>query len=61
MAQKTGIAVNPETVRLHLRAAGIILRNACRGNPATWPLLKEDAAASGKSRLCATDSKKRAF
>jgi transposase len=31
MAQKTGIAVNPETVRLHLRAAGIILRDACRG------------------------------
>ena len=30
MAQKTGIAVNPETVRLHLRAAGIILRDACR-------------------------------
>ncbi len=30
MAQKTGIAVNPETVRLHLRAAGIVLRDACR-------------------------------
>jgi transposase len=29
MAQKTGIAVNPETVRLHLRAAGIILRDTC--------------------------------
>jgi len=28
MAQKTGITVNPETVRLHLRAAGIALRDA---------------------------------
>lgn len=27
MAQKTGIQVNPETVRLHLRAAGILLRD----------------------------------
>jgi transposase len=30
MAQKTGITVNPETVRLHLRAAGIVLRETCR-------------------------------
>ena len=30
MTQKTGIAVNPETLRLHLRASGIVLRNACR-------------------------------
>ena len=30
MAQKTGIAVNPETLRLHLRAAGISLRDANR-------------------------------
>jgi transposase len=30
LAQKTGIAVNPETVRLHLRAAGIILRDSHR-------------------------------
>ena len=30
MADRTGIAVNPETVRLHLRAAGIVLRDACR-------------------------------
>jgi transposase len=30
MAQRTGIAVNPETVRLHLRAAGIILRDVTR-------------------------------
>jgi len=30
MAQKTGIQVNPETVRLHLRAAGILLRDAYR-------------------------------
>jgi transposase len=30
MAQKTGIAVNPETVRLHLRAAGIALRDVHR-------------------------------
>jgi transposase len=30
MAQRTGITVNPETVRLHLRAAGVILRDAGR-------------------------------
>jgi transposase len=30
MAQKTGITVNPETVRLHLRAVGIVLRDACQ-------------------------------
>ena len=30
MAQKTGIQVNPETVRLHLRAAGIMLHDAHR-------------------------------
>jgi transposase len=30
MAQRTGISVNPETVRLHLRAAGVILRDAGR-------------------------------
>jgi transposase len=30
MAQRTGITVNPETVRLHLRAAGIILRDVAR-------------------------------
>jgi transposase len=30
MAQRTGITVNPETVRLHLRATGIILRNSGR-------------------------------
>jgi transposase len=30
MAKRTGIAVNPETVRLHLRAAGISLRDVCR-------------------------------
>ena len=30
MAQKTGIQVNPETVRLHLRAAGILLSDAYR-------------------------------
>jgi len=29
MAQQTGITVNPETVRLHLRAAGIVLREMC--------------------------------
>jgi transposase len=30
MAQRTGIQVNPETVRLHLRAAGILLRDTYR-------------------------------
>jgi transposase len=30
MAQRTGISVNPETVRLHLRAVGVILRDAGR-------------------------------
>jgi transposase len=29
MAHKTGIRVNPETIRLHLRAAGILLRGTC--------------------------------
>jgi transposase len=30
MARRTGIAVNPETVRLHLRESGVILRDSGR-------------------------------
>jgi transposase len=30
MAQRTGITVNPETVRLHLQATGIVLRDSRR-------------------------------
>ena len=61
MAQKTGITVNPETVRLHLRAAGITLPRCMPTHASTLALhsCKEDAATTEKSRLNTPDSEKR--